>query len=58
MEIDEAFSRLTKYKKTRYGHEIKCRKGLFSVVAPTKKQALQEARHYFVLYFEDGEYAV
>ena len=50
------FEKDTKYKKTKYGHEISCRKGLWSVCAPTKKQALNEAGHYYRQYFDDGEY--
>lgn len=38
------------------GYEYKCKKGLFSVYSPDKETALDEARHYFNQYFEDGEY--
>ena len=35
---------------------IACKKGLWSVDAPTKEDALREARHYFAQYYQDGEY--
>lgn len=55
--IVESFNKNTTYKVTKEGrHEVDCKKGLFGVSAPTKEQAMKEARHYFVQYFEDGEY--
>ena len=35
---------------------IECRKGLWSVEAPTKSQATVEAVRYFLQYQRDGEY--
>jgi hypothetical protein len=55
--IVEAFEKNTKYKVTKDGrHKVDCKKGLFGVSAPTKEQAMKEARHYFMQYFVDGEY--
>ena len=54
--IDEDFERFTNYKHTEFGHEISCSKHLWAVTAPTKKQAEREAKHYFIQYYEDGEY--
>ncbi len=53
--IDD-FTKNTITKKTSSGFEIKCRKGLYSVIAPTLDQAQMEAKHYFAQYFSDGEY--
>ena len=56
MEIAEAFEKHTIRKKTAYGHEIKCSKGLWGVTAPTEQEAVREAKHYFAQYMCDGEY--
>ena len=57
MNIDEAFEKYTKHKDHKDGsYSIDCVKGNFGVHAPTKATALNEARHYFVQYFSDGEY--
>ena len=56
MDIDEAYEKFTKHKKTKHGYQIDCVKGLWGVTAPTKKEAEREAKHYFWQYFEDGEY--
>lgn len=53
---DDAFKKNTTYRKTKFGHQISCNKGLWGVCAPTKEQAEREARHYFAQYFDDGEY--
>ena len=37
-------------------YEAKCKKGNWSVDAPSKNQATQEAMHYFMQYAQDGEY--
>jgi len=50
----QAFEKNT--KRSRDGLTIKCRRGLWSVTAPTKEAALSEAQRYFVQYFLDGEY--
>ena len=58
--IVESFEKNTTYKVVKVGqgevHSVNCKKGLFGVSGPTKEQAMKEARHYFVQYFEDGEY--
>ena len=56
--IVESFDKNTTYKVTKHGqHTVDCKKGLFGVSAPTKEEAMKEARHYFIQYFEDGEYS-
>ena len=54
--MDGVFKKFTRYEHTEFGHEINCIKGLWGVTAPTKEQAENEAKHYFWLYFGDGEY--
>lgn len=56
MTADEAFVKFTTYKKTKMFHSVKCNKGLWQVSAPKKEVAIAEAKHYFIQYFEDGEY--
>ena len=58
MDIDEGFNRFTKIKRTKNRVDVSCVKGLWAVSAPTEEQALREARHYFSLYWADGEYMV
>lgn len=53
---NERFNELTKYEKTSFGHEISCKKGLWSVTAPTKEEAVKIVKHYFIQYLSDGEY--
>ena len=55
-DFNAEFKKNTKHKVTIYGFEINCKKGLWSVCAPTEKQALNEAKHYFSQYLSDGEY--
>lgn len=50
------FHKWVKFKKTKYGWEANCKKGLFGVTAPTKEIAENEAKHYFIQYWADGEY--
>ena len=50
----QAFEKNT--KRSRDGRTIKCRLGLWSVMAPTREDALREAQRYFILYYLDGEY--
>ena len=37
-------------------HKYTCTKGLFAVSAWYKKDALREAKHDFIQYYNDGEY--
>ena len=55
-DIDAAFKQNTTMKRGATRTIIKCKKGLFSVSAPSYKQAMKEARHYFRQYYIDGEY--
>lgn len=57
MDIDDAFQRFTVQRPNKNGFRITCKLGLWGVFAPTKDQAIAEARHYFVQYFNDGEYS-
>jgi len=50
------FEKFTVYEHTQFGHEVFCVKGLWGVSAPTKRQAMHEAVHYFEQYYADGEY--
>ena len=56
MDIDEAYKKFTKRRKTAHGYSVKCSLGLWGVTAPTKAQAEREGKHYLVQYFSDGEY--
>lgn len=55
--MDEAFKKWVKFRKTKNGYIAKCKKGFWSVHAPTYEEAEREARHYFAQYYSDGEYA-
>lgn len=51
------FEKWTERRRLNDGrYRIKCKKGNWSVEAPNKSQATQEAMHYFIQYFQDGEY--
>jgi len=51
------FEKHTTTKKLSDGsYECSCNKGLFSASAPTIYQAKKEAVHYFMQYWDDGEY--
>ena len=54
--IDEAFTKNVSIAKMDDQWSAQCKKGLFAVFAPTEKQAVSEAKHYFIQYYEDGEY--
>ncbi len=56
MDIDKAFKQCTTTKKLKDGIRIKCVLGLWAVYAPNKEAALREAKHYFIQYYQDGEY--
>ena len=51
------FERCVTRKKLSVGYSINCKLNLWSVVAPTRKQAEDEAVHYFEQYKSDGEYS-
>lgn len=55
MEQSE-FEKNTTTTRIGSGYECKCNKGLWSVYAPTENQAISEGVHYFLQYWEDGEY--
>ncbi|MDH5216831.1 MAG: hypothetical protein OEX19_03995 [Gammaproteobacteria bacterium] len=54
-KVDE-FEMNTTVTKTKSGYKVSCNMGLWSVAAKTKDEALKEARHYFIQYWNDGEY--
>ena len=56
-DMDAVYRKWTVHRKTKYGYSIRCKKGLWRVTAPTKEISEREAKHYFALYFCDGEYA-
>jgi hypothetical protein len=58
MEIDDAFAKNVEIKKVGAYWRANCKKGLFSLSAPTKEKCVSEARHYFRQYYEDGEYGI
>jgi hypothetical protein len=55
-DVDAAYKKFTKTRKTKHGYNVKCSKGLWSITAPTKDQAIREGKHYFIQYYMDGEY--
>jgi hypothetical protein len=56
-EIDACFLKNTETKLMKNGRvEIHCKRGLWGVSADTEEEAVREAKHYFIQYFEDGEY--
>lgn len=55
-DIETAFAINTHTKCIQGGYRITCKKGLWSVDAPTFKEAIKEAQHYFLQYYADGEY--
>ncbi len=56
--IDMAFEKNTVLVEKKGRVSVECKKGLWSVDAPNKQQAMREARHYFVQYYADGEYGI
>jgi len=52
-----AFKTNTTIKQVGKRWRCECKKGLWSVDAPTKKQALLEGSYYFAQYLSDGEYS-
>ena len=58
MDIIEAFEKWTKHDIKDGGHEVYCTKGLWAVRACSSYEyARAEAMHYFLQYYEDGEYS-
>ena len=55
--MDAKFKQHTVTKKADGRVSIDCKKGLWGVNAPTMKQAMIEAKHYFLQYWSDGEYS-
>ena len=56
MDTKALYEKWVEIKSVKNGVEIKCKKGNWSVIAPTKHAAQIEARHYFMQYLQDGEY--
>jgi hypothetical protein len=55
--IDHLFNLCTTSRKLPNGNtRISCKRGLWMVEAPTARQALDEARRYYIQYATDGEY--
>ena len=52
------FNRCVNRKRLNGGYEIECKLGLWSVAAPTKKEAEADAKYYFSQYKLDGEYSL
>ena len=56
LPIDEAFNKNVEIKDKFVYWQARCLKGLWSVTGLTKEQCMKEARHYFIQYYQDGEY--
>lgn len=54
--MNELFKQYSITKKTKYGYECNCVKGLWGVTAPTRKQVIDAGYYYFIQYWSDGEY--
>lgn len=54
--IIRAFNKWTTTRKTKSGYSVTCKKGLWSIHAPSKDDAFREALRYFAQYYSDGEY--
>jgi hypothetical protein len=54
--LDDLITKKTTTTKIKNGYICKCTKGLWTVYAPTKKEAEFEGYKYWVQYFKDGEY--
>lgn len=57
MDIIEAFEKWTKHAIKDGSHEVYCTKGLWAAYASSYEKARAEAMHYFLQYYEDGEYS-
>lgn len=51
-----AFYENTVHRKVKGRYEIKCRLGLWSIGGPDHSIIKNEAMHYFMQYYNDGEY--
>ncbi len=56
--MDSLFEKYSITKKTKFGFDCKCVKGLWGVTAPTRQQAIDTGYYYFVQYYTDGEYDI
>lgn len=54
--VDQAYAENTTIIDEGDWVSIKCKKGLWSVDAPTLDGAEREAKRYFQQYYHDGEY--
>jgi len=54
--MNDIFKKYSIIKKTKYGYKCYCVKGLWGVMAPTRKQAIGAGFYYFVQYYTGGEY--
>ena len=52
----ELYNRIVLRSACGETYRIDCPKGLWGVVSWAERDAELEARHYFQLYYEDGEY--
>jgi len=58
LELLKSFDQNTISKQRGGRFAIDCKKGLWGVEAATEQEAIQEARHYFIQYYRDGEYGL
>jgi hypothetical protein len=56
-EFEAAYKKWTILRRGKNGYIVRCKKGLWGVEAPTQEEAERKSRHYFALYFGDGEYS-
>jgi hypothetical protein len=55
----KSFHRCTRSRRLKDGTlRIKCRLGLWAVEGKDYAQVQREAMHYWIQYFEDGEYRI
>jgi hypothetical protein len=54
--LNDVFNNNTTTQISVNGVRIDCKKGNWGVSAPTEMQAYNEAWHYFMQYYRDGEY--
>jgi len=56
IEALKSFPKNVEYTRKGGRHQFACKKGLFGVDCHTLESAVEEALHYFIQYYEDGEY--